>query len=65
MADPTLSELMSDLARYRPMLEQMYERWLDEQKQPKPPVSSVPDTVDPAVAPPSIQITLTQTGDQR
>jgi hypothetical protein len=34
MADSTLAALMSDLVKYRPMLEQMYKRWVEEQQEP-------------------------------
>ena len=60
MIDATLAELMNDLVRFRPMLEQMYKRWLDEQDKDQEIV------VDPdKPASPTIQITLTQTGDKR
>jgi hypothetical protein len=61
MTDPTLSELMADLARYRPMLEAMYQNWV---KQQAAGALREPQDAEPPPAP-SIHITLTQTGDQR
>jgi hypothetical protein len=51
MVDPTLAELMSDLVKYRPMLEQMYKRWLDGQ----------PSDPEPTVDPPPQALELTAT----
>jgi hypothetical protein len=60
MVDPTLAQLMEDLTRYRPMLEQMYKRWLEEQSGEQEIDINPDNPVSPA-----IQITVTQTGDKR